>query len=274
MLKKLFFTIVCIIALTACGQNNEPTASEPREDKSQNGNDNATEELFNVVDLVTNVEVAQKDKKLLFNISLENPTNDDVAVTFPSGQKYEIVIKNDLNEEIYRYSEGRAFTEAIVHETIPAGARLDFEEEWEIEKNINGGNFEVNVSLPITEVNGEAVEKNTFSDRETIEIKKPNNAFRNVEVEGANGKYTVIGEARVFEGSFFYTVEEGHEYIIEETNFSVKEGAPSWSPFTIEIDIPQEALPENATITLELYERSENDGKMTNVYYQKLEQLD
>ncbi|EKN63335.1 spore germination protein, immunogloblin-like domain-containing [Schinkia azotoformans MEV2011] len=98
-------------------------------------------------------------------------------------------------------------------------------------------------------------------------------AFRNISVSGENGEYVVNGEARVFEAVFFYSVEEGHEYLIEETKVTADEGAPAWSPFELKISIPEDQLPINGTLTLELYEKSAKDGSVINETFVKLEEF-
>jgi hypothetical protein len=97
-----------------------------------------------------------------------------------------------------------------------------------------------------------------------------NDAFCNVEVSGSGGQYTVTGEARVFEAVMNYTVEDGHNFIVEDF-YMLDEGAPSWSSFTLELDIPQVKLPDNGTLTLELFEYSAKDGSKINVISVPLE---
>jgi hypothetical protein len=38
------------------------------------------------------------------------------------------------------------------------------------------------------------------------------------------------------------------------------EGAPAWGDFTLNLNIPEEDLPVNGTLTLELFELSPEDG--------------
>jgi hypothetical protein len=97
-----------------------------------------------------------------------------------------------------------------------------------------------------------------------------NTAFRNVEVTGLNGTYTVTGEARVFEATMSYAVSDGHYYLLEGFH-TLNEGAPVWSAFTFDINIPQEKLPLNGTLTLELFEYSAKDGSKVNIWPVTLE---
>lgn len=50
-------------------------------------------------------------------------TADPVELSFPSGQRFDIVLRNDRGEEVYRWSEGRFFTLALGRETLGAGEK-------------------------------------------------------------------------------------------------------------------------------------------------------
>lgn len=97
-----------------------------------------------------------------------------------------------------------------------------------------------------------------------------NVAFCNVKVSGSGGAYTVTGEARVFEAVMNYAVEDGHQYLLEDFHM-LGEGAPSWSPFSLELEIPSDQLPHNGTLMLELFEYSAKDGSKINVLSLPLE---
>jgi hypothetical protein len=91
-----------------------------------------------------------------------------------------------------------------------------------------------------------------------------NDAFCNISVNGTDGRYIVSGVARVFEAVMNYAVEDGHRYLLEGHHM-LAEGAPTWSPFAVELVIPQAQLPVNGTLTLELFQYSANDGSRVNV---------
>lgn len=68
--------------------------------------------------------------------------------------------------------------------------------------------------------------------------------------------FTVQGEARVFEGAFSWTLEDGHSILAEGNEF-VEEGAPAWSPFEFEVNYTSAS---NSTLTLILFVYSAKDG--------------
>lgn len=90
-----------------------------------------------------------------------------------------------------------------------------------------------------------------------------NQAFRNIKVSGSQGNYTVTGEARVFEATIQYEVEDGH-FILLEGFETASESAPGWGTFTININIPEENLPINGMLRLFLFEESAEDGSRLN----------
>jgi hypothetical protein len=99
---------------------------------------------------------------------------------------------------------------------------------------------------------------------------KENQAFRNISVTGSQGNYVVTGEARIFEATVQYEVEDGH-YVYLEGFVTASEGAPSWGTFTIDLNIPEADLPNNATMMLILFEESAMDGSHVNQLFVVLE---
>ena len=100
-----------------------------------------------------------------------------------------------------------------------------------------------------------------------------NTAFRQVKVSGSNGSYTVTGEARIFEANMSYALSDGHRYLLE-AHHTLGAGAPAWSPFELKIELEPDQIPQNGTITIELFEYSANDGSKINVLIVPLESFE
>lgn len=126
-------------------------------------------------------------------------------------------------------------------------------------------------NVPLEEIAQSEPENDTEST--TREVETEGEAFRNVTVSGENGAYTIEGEARVHEGSFIYTVEDGHYVLVEPTSVQVVEGAPAWSSFEIEIDISEEDLPTYSSLTLTVFEESAEDGSPVHVNHLLLQKF-
>lgn len=104
-------------------------------------------------------------------------------------------------------------------------------------------------------------------DTITGEIERPiaeqNEAFRvYTPASGSQvGKtFTVEGQARVFEGAFSWTLEDGHN-ILAEGHETAAQGAPEWGDFSFEASLEQSSLPN---VTLYLYTNSAKDGSVEN----------
>lgn len=142
-------------------------------------------------------------------------------------------------------------------------------------------NYQGNTYIPMKAVGqllGANVTWNTEQRRAEITYgvvkdAKENNAFRNIAVTGTNGKYTVTGEARIFEAVMNYAISDGHSYLLEK-NYMLNEGAPAWSAFSLEIVIPQDELPVNGTLMIELFEYSAKDGSQINLLQVPLEKFE
>lgn len=68
--------------------------------------------------------------------------------------------------------------------------------------------------------------------------------------------FTVEGEARVFEASFSWTLEDGHT-ILAEGHETTDQGAPEWGHFEFEVSYESAS---NPVLTLILYVESAKDG--------------
>lgn len=97
-----------------------------------------------------------------------------------------------------------------------------------------------------------------------------NLAFRNIAVRGSQGNYVVTGEARIFEATLQYEVEDGHNVLLAGFE-TASAGAPAWGTFTLNLTVPEADLPENGTLTLILFEASAKDGSPVNQLYVPLE---
>lgn len=85
-----------------------------------------------------------------------------------------------------------------------------------------------------------------------------NERFRNVTVEKVNSdKFRIKGEGQIFEASFNWTVEDGHDELKKGYEMT-DAGAPEWGKFDFTIDVAKNR--ENSTLTLILFETSAKDG--------------
>ncbi|WP_243300031.1 BsuPI-related putative proteinase inhibitor [Bacillus litorisediminis] len=271
MFKKLILGVLSALMLAACG-----TAGTDEGNTGDQPNLPETP-VIDQDDLVLSSEAYISGDAAEFKIELNNMSDEDIELLVPSGQKYEIVVSNQAGEEVYRYSIDKIFTMGLETITIPANDKITWLEQWDLMFNgerISEGEYIVSVTAMVEEMNGTEIDNYIG---ETI-LKVPaaetaNEAFRNIKVDKQGETYAVTGEARVFEGVFYYSVEDGHTFLVEEKTVQVEHGAPAWSPFTIEVTIPKEKLPINGAVHLMLYAKSAKDGSQTQLMPIKLEQV-
>ncbi|MEK5443781.1 BsuPI-related putative proteinase inhibitor [Fredinandcohnia sp. FSL W7-1320] len=292
MKKWLLVTLVFVMSLfiiTGCGSTkneealpvtsggSEKVDTEKETPPAQESEEPGGEE--NVVEkLQTDLLIKTGENEATFTIKIKNTSDNSVKLTIPSGQKYEIIVKDADDKEVYRYSIDKMFIQSIEEMELKPGQEKVWEEPWDYTSNdgtrLAPGEYKAHIFLTASEVNGQKIESNSLQADESFTIpEEGNTAFRKVQVLGENGEYTVTGEVRVFEANFFYAVEDGHDYVIPETLQTASEGAPAWAPFEIKISIPKDKIPTNGALILHLYERSAKDGSITNLYHAKLQQF-
>lgn len=85
-----------------------------------------------------------------------------------------------------------------------------------------------------------------------------NAAFKDVTVEKLDSnRYVIEGKGRIFEASFSWVVEDGHEELQQGYEMT-SGGAPEWGTFKFTIEAHKKR--ENSTLTLILFESSAKDG--------------
>lgn len=84
-----------------------------------------------------------------------------------------------------------------------------------------------------------------------------NQRFREVFVTKTADGYEVTGQAQVFEASFSWVVEDGHNELASGHQMT-DAGAPEWGKFRFVINPEKEQ--QNSTLTLILFEASAKDG--------------
>ncbi|RSD29359.1 BsuPI-related putative proteinase inhibitor [Mesobacillus subterraneus] len=215
-------------------------------------------------------------EKAVFELVLINTGNNPLAFEFPTSQKYELTVNDPSGKKVYQYSDGKAFTQAFETVTLKPRGKISWKESWDYlaaGERVKEGEYTVTANLKAISVNGKPIaDKKLMTDAKTMYIPGENPVFKGVRAEGSKGTYKVSGEARPIHGKFYYTVEDGHNELVGETELIFTEKYPQWKPFTIDISIPENKLPQNASLILNLYERSK-DGEIIHTYPVLLERF-
>jgi hypothetical protein len=200
-------------------------------------------------------------ERAVFELVLRNNGNVPLSFEFPTSQKYEITVLDLNNKKQFQYSEGKAFAQAFEKLTLKPQESIKWKEIWDYTSDgtrVKEGEYTVNAKLKATSLNGQPITgQNVLIDTKTMYIPGVNPVFKGVTAEGSNGKYKVKGEARPDNGKFYYSVEDGHNELIGETEVVINYNDPQ---FLIDISISEDKLPQNGSVILNLFQRSKDGG--------------
>ncbi|TLS37853.1 BsuPI-related putative proteinase inhibitor [Pseudalkalibacillus caeni] len=94
-----------------------------------NGNE-AAAETPGIDEVTTAVLFEQHQGKTTFTVKITNNMEEELLLTFPTGQKIEVEVQNKKGEELYRYSEGRMFTQSFEKVRIPPNETKQWTADW------------------------------------------------------------------------------------------------------------------------------------------------
>jgi hypothetical protein len=81
--------------------------------------------------LVPSLNVVRVGERVRFSFNVANAGTRRVEVKFPSGQTHDIVVLDSVGRELWRWAEGRMFTEARQYRAIGGGDSLVLEHGWD-----------------------------------------------------------------------------------------------------------------------------------------------
>lgn len=146
-MKTLAMTLVATLVLAACddanggGSGPTPTTRDPA--AGQVGTLSADFDR-GVLGVTAAPDPPVAGASVTWTFTVTNTTDEPLVLTFPSGQRAEIVLSEE-GEEVYRWSEGQVFTQAVEEVTIEAGGEESFELEGAID--VTPGTYELIATL-------------------------------------------------------------------------------------------------------------------------------
>jgi hypothetical protein len=213
-------------------------------------------------------------EEVKFEIIVKNQGDYPMSLEFPSSQYFEISVTDQSGLEVYRYSKGRLFLQAL--QTVKIDSHQTFRkiESWNYQvngKRVPAGQYTVTATLLPRKLNDQPLSsKQRVASKVSFNLPAENPVIRNVKVEGDKGNYLITGETKGSDG-IYYNVEDGHiEYITEKPIRTT--GSEEWEHFKIEVHIPREKLPDNSSLIFNVYERS-GEEQIRNTYSVILEQF-
>lgn len=72
------------------------------------------------------VEYEQNGDTIVFKFHLKNQTENVKTFHFNTGQRFDFIIKNEQEEKVVQYSEGKLFTQAVGTEKMKQAEELDY----------------------------------------------------------------------------------------------------------------------------------------------------
>jgi len=141
MNPRLLIPMLCVGAVVfACGPRARNEAATPKRDSAAPRLASATTAKKN-----TTTPSADADAKPSVNAHLYvhtgasslriamqvvNSSKRRIELTFPSGQTYDFVILDSLGREMWQWSAGRMFTQALRNKVLKVGETMELEETW------------------------------------------------------------------------------------------------------------------------------------------------
>ena len=85
------------------------------------------------------------------NFELMSHYTEPKELVFSSGQQFEATITDESGKEVYKYSDGRDFTMALIYKTIQPGESLKWQDEWDMTnkegKKLGSGNYKAAIKI-------------------------------------------------------------------------------------------------------------------------------
>ncbi len=82
------------------------------------------------IKLTTQFDVAQQQNAVHFQLRVTNTTGKRVELTFASGQAYDFVVVDSIGREVWRWAEGRIFTQSVQNKLLGKGEGITINEKW------------------------------------------------------------------------------------------------------------------------------------------------
>lgn len=125
MNAKIPLSLVCSAALAfACGPRARNDVAARSDATRVVRSVDANAPLSPALDVTVGREVT-------FSFQVMNAGKKKLEVAFPDGRTHDVVVLDSLGREVWRWSEGRMFTQAMQNRVLRTSDVLMYEEEWD-----------------------------------------------------------------------------------------------------------------------------------------------
>lgn len=76
------------------------------------------------------VSIKPGAREVQFALHVTNRADKNVELMFPSGQTHDFVVKDDAGREVWRWSEGRMFTQALQSKLLGGSETATYRDSW------------------------------------------------------------------------------------------------------------------------------------------------
>lgn len=80
--------------------------------------------------VATHVSIDTINGQVQFSIAVHNGTRRSVELDFPDGQTHDFVVLDSVGREVWRWSEGRMFTQAMQNRLVGSHDSVVYHETW------------------------------------------------------------------------------------------------------------------------------------------------
>jgi hypothetical protein len=117
---RLIFSLCAVgVLAVACG----PRSRTPDNTSSVPAKLSATTPFGSSLNVDTNDGVR-------FAFTVINNSGKKIELVFPSGQTHDVAVLDSTGREVWRWSDGRMFTQALQTKLLTHGAEVSYDEQW------------------------------------------------------------------------------------------------------------------------------------------------
>ena len=141
MNSRLIFALFCAGALAfACSPRSHSEASQPAALASalplkvaapvERAPRHSGATTKNDAKLDSHFDVTVDPRAIHFALGVKNVGHKHLELTFPSGKSYDFVVVDSIGREVWRWSNGRMFTQGVQNKQLSTGDSMRAKETW------------------------------------------------------------------------------------------------------------------------------------------------
>jgi hypothetical protein len=102
------------------------------------------------------------DGKVTFDFELFSNYEKTKELSFSSGQQFQLTITDESGNEVYKYSDGKFYTEALILKNIGPGESIKWSDEWDMTNKegikLTSGNYKATIKILVIQGEEKSIE--------------------------------------------------------------------------------------------------------------------